>query len=134
MDGTFERYACEFRAAHLVSPLTHTSHGSFLKIHCRQRQHSSKLFCSFSSRIVMHGSGSIVIITKGWLTTRRAQPNTSVSTRPLYFTFGIAITLNIIYIYNIMLSGPSSGILLGLKATKVFEDHSGSICSHLFQR
>ena len=42
MDGMFERYACEFRAAHLVSTLTHSSHGSSLKICCRQGHQSSK--------------------------------------------------------------------------------------------
>ena len=97
-DGTFERYTCEFRAAHLVSPLTHSSHGSSLKLCCRRRQQSLKdrsLFRSFSSSIVMHGSGSIVIFAKGWLATHLAPPNTSVSTRPLYFTLGRAITLYI---------------------------------------
>ena len=105
MGGMFERYACEFRAPHLVSPLTHSSHGSSLKICCRQRQQSLKdrsLFRSFSSRIVMHGSGSIVIFAKGWLATRLAPPNTSISTRPLYFTLGRAITLDIGIIIQIM--------------------------------
>ena len=95
-DSTFKRYACGFRAAHLVSPLTCSSHCSSLIICCRQRQQSSKdrsLFRSYSSSIVVHGSESFVIFAKDLLTTHLAPPNTSVSTRPLYFTLGSAITL-----------------------------------------
>ena len=79
-DSTFERYACGFRAAHLVSPLSCSSHCSSLKICCRQRQQSSKdrsLFRSYSGSIVMHGSESIVIFAKGLLTTHLTPPNTS---------------------------------------------------------
>ena len=59
----------------------------------------------------MHGSGSMVIFAKGLfaLATRLAPPNTSVSTRPLYFTLGRAITLDIIlhYIISRIIALPS---------------------------
>ena len=91
-DGTFKQYACEFRAADFVFPLTCSSHGWSLKIRCRQWQQSPKdrsLFRSFSSTIAMHGSGSIVIFATGWLVTRLAPPksrdsNTSISTGHLH--------------------------------------------------